>query len=46
MPDGEPIEHPIVIGPTIAKAQNRVEARNFDTGNCWNTTTWRTTSAA
>ncbi len=29
MPDGEPIEHPIV-NRSIAKAQNRVEARNFD----------------
>ncbi len=30
MPDGEPIEHPIV-NRSIAKAQNRVESRNFDT---------------
>ena len=29
MPEGEPIEHPIV-NRSIAKAQNRVEARNFD----------------
>ncbi len=29
MPDGEPIEHPIV-NRSIAKAQNRVESRNFD----------------
>ena len=29
MPDGEPIEHPIV-NRSIAKAQTRVEARNFD----------------
>ncbi len=29
MPDGEPIEHPIV-NRSIAKAQNRVEQRNFD----------------
>ncbi len=29
MPDGEPIEHPIV-NRSIAKAQNRVETRNFD----------------
>ena len=29
MPDGEPIEHPIVTR-SIAKAQNKVEARNFD----------------
>jgi preprotein translocase subunit SecA len=30
MPEGEPIEHPIV-NRSIAKAQNRVETRNFDT---------------
>src|SRR5437870_3612245 len=29
MPEGEPIEHPIV-NRSIAKAQNRVESRNFD----------------
>src|SRR5438477_2131340 len=29
MPEGEPIEHPIV-NRSIAKAQNRVETRNFD----------------
>jgi preprotein translocase subunit SecA len=29
MPEGEPIEHPIV-NRSIAKAQTRVEARNFD----------------
>ncbi|MCC7040766.1 MAG: preprotein translocase subunit SecA [Burkholderiales bacterium] len=29
MPEGEPIEHPIV-NRSIAKAQNRVEQRNFD----------------
>ena len=29
MPDGEPIEHPIV-DRSIAKAQTRVESRNFD----------------
>src|SRR5207244_12137450 len=29
MPEGEPIEHPLV-NRSIAKAQNRVESRNFD----------------
>src|SRR5512139_1296789 len=29
MPEGEPIEHPIV-NRSIAKAQTRVESRNFD----------------